>query len=171
MSQLSIRPGDRLTVEGFGGDVVLQCGQIGGGCVRLTVSAPEEVSLTPGGAPEPDPRLRAEELAGELLDCLSSLEADEGQELLSKLVPDLFYAQAQRRQSEERRRKQAEGIARAKARGTRFGVARKPLPDSFPACYEAWRAGDMTATQAAAACGISRTAFYRGADKMRQTTA
>ena len=61
-----------------------------------------------------------------------------------------------------------EGIAAAKARGTRFGRSRNPLPENFEQCREAWQSGEMTLSQAASACGMVRTSFQRAVARMEQ---
>ena len=73
-----------------------------------------------------------------------------------------FVAQHER---ENIRRRQAEGIAAAKARGVRFGREARPLPAIFPEMRELWRAGIISAREAARRCGMSRTTFRRRAGK------
>ena len=107
----------------------------------------------------------ARELAGELFTSDSSC----GRELLGVFVSELFLSVAEQERNEYRRQKQAEGIAEAKARGVRFGPEPKPLPINFDECYEAWQDGQMTATQAAETCGLSRKGFYRAVEKKRKT--
>ncbi len=111
---------------------------------------------------------KLKELAEEISSDLSRLESAQGKELLSDFVSELFLSMAKQDQQAVRRQKQAEGIAAAKARGVRFGPSRKPLPENFAACYEAWQRGQMTLTQAAETCGITRSAFYRAIDRMKE---
>lgn len=60
------------------------------------------------------------------------------------------------------RQRQAEGIAAAKSRGVRFGRPPRPLPDNFHILYQKWRAGKITGTAAAKACGMPLATFrYR----------
>lgn len=79
--------------------------------------------------------------------------------LISDIVLQLlsYVAQVER---EHIRRRQAEGIAAAKARGQRFGRPRKERP----ACYAEQRArferGEVTSAQAAGACGVCRSTFW-----------
>ena len=94
---------------------------------------------------------------------LAQLEASQSKQLLSSFVSELFFSVAEQCRKKERRQKQAEGIAKAKAKGAR------PLPESFSECYRAWQDGTMTVVEAAAVCGISRNAFYRGAARMKET--
>jgi len=58
------------------------------------------------------------------------------------------------------RRRQAEGIAAAKARGVRFGRPPRPLPDNFNEAVRRWRGGELSITAAAALCGLPRSTFY-----------
>lgn len=112
-------------------------------------------------------QLRA--LAREISSGLSSLEPTQSKELLSAFVSELFLCAANEDIRRVRRQKQAEGIARAKANGVRFGPESKPLPDNFVECYNAWQQGEMTVTVAAETCGLSRKAFYRAAARMRSS--
>lgn len=70
------------------------------------------------------------------------MDAAASQEMLTQLVSDLFYAQVQKRQKEERRVKQTEGVAQAKA-AVRFGPEPNLLPDHFDECYKALQDGRM----------------------------
>jgi len=103
-------------------------------------------------------------MAEEISTDLSQLGSAQGKELLSDFVSELFLNMAKQGQQEFRRERQAQGIAAAKARG----VTRKPLPENFDEYYEAWRNGQITMTRAAEACGISRTAFYREVNRIKQ---
>ena len=57
-------------------------------------------------------------------------------------------------------KKQAEGIARAKARGVRFGSRQKPLPENFEEARRSWRGGETSLKEAAKLCGMPTTTFY-----------
>lgn len=103
---------------------------------------------------------RLKELAEEISSDLSSLEAAQSKELLNDFVYDLFAAVTERQRREVRRRKQAEGIAAAKARGVRFGRARKPAPDNFDEVHQAWKDGKLSLREAADTCGVSKGTFY-----------
>lgn len=61
-----------------------------------------------------------------------------------------FVAQSERESIEKR---QAEGIAAAKARGSRFGRPPRPLPENFYEIHTAWRNKKIVLRQAAEACG------------------
>jgi len=107
-------------------------------------------------------------LAEEISTDLAQLDSSQGKELLSGFVSELFLNLAKQSQQEFRRQKQAEGIAAAKAKGVRFGPARKPLPENFLECYEAWHSGQITMAQAAKNCGITRDSFRRAVDRMKE---
>ena len=112
---------------------------------------------------------KLKELAEEISEDLSALEAEQGKELLSDFVSDLFLAAAKRRQQQERRRRQAEGIAAAKARGVRFGRPPRPLPDSYHSAYRRWKAGAITGTEAAKECGMALSTFRYRAETYEQS--
>ena len=110
-------------------------------------------------------------LARDVVSDISELDPSHSKELLGIFVSEMFRSMAEQERREERRARQAEGIAAARARGVRFGADPKPLPDNFDECYEAWLNGDMTATDAAAACGLSRKGFYRMRKKKQDRNA
>jgi DNA invertase Pin-like site-specific DNA recombinase len=69
-----------------------------------------------------------------------------------------FVAQTER---ENIRKRQAQGIAAAKARGVRFGKPRKKLPEDFPIMVEKWQTGSMTTEEVLRTCEISEATFFR----------
>ena len=77
---------------------------------------------------------------------------------LSDIVLQVLSFVAENGRSDIRRR-QAEGIAAAKARGVRFGRPPKPLPENFCSAYQQWKNGTMTGTAAAQECGMSLSTF------------
>ena len=115
-------------------------------------------------------QLQAElkELAKEIAASLSALDACSGKELLGDFVSELFFCVAEQQRRADRRQKQAEGIAAAKARGVRFGRTARPVPEGFDALHRAWREGELTLTQAAEACGMARGTFYSAATRREQ---
>ena len=84
-------------------------------------------------------------------------------DLMGTFIADLvlqilsFVAQNER---ENIRRRQAEGIAAAKARGVKFGRPERPLPDNFQEVRKKWRDKKITLRQAAKACGMPAGTFY-----------
>ena len=72
------------------------------------------------------------------------------------------YAQLAQAELEKRAKRQAEGIAVAKAKGVYKG--RKPIcinSEQFIAVYSDWKAGEITARQAMVQLGLKPNTFYR----------
>lgn len=111
---------------------------------------------------------RLSALAREIAAGLAELEPARGKELLGGFVSELFFSVAEQNRQEEFRRRQAQGIAAAKARGVRFGRPVPPLPDGFDELHRAWRRGEMTLQQAADACGLAKSSFYGAAVRKEQ---
>ena len=93
------------------------------------------------------------------------LDTRQGKDLLGTFIADIvlqilsFVAENER---DNIRRRQAEGIAAAKARGVIFGRPPQPLPENFPAVYERWKQGELTGRAAARLCGLPLSTFrYR----------
>ena len=99
------------------------------------------------------------------------LDTRQGKELMGTCIADLvlqilsFVAENERANI---RRRQAEGIAAAKARGVRFGWPPRALPDNFGEMHQAWRAKKMTLEQAARACGLPAGTFYAKSVKLER---
>ena len=74
-----------------------------------------------------------------------------------------FVAENERANLKER---QAAGIAAAKARGVKFGREGKTITDEFMEAYEEWKNKLITSDEAARACGMGRSTFYRLAKKI-----
>ena len=91
------------------------------------------------------------------------LDTRQGKDLMGTFIADIvlqilsFVAENERANI---RRRQAEGIAAAKARGVRFGRPPRALPDNFGEMHQAWRAKKITMEQAARACGLPAGTFY-----------
>ena len=96
------------------------------------------------------------------------LDTRNGKDLMGTFIADLvlqilsFVAQHER---ENIKRRQAEGIAAAKARGIKFGRPSHPLPDNFFEIHRAWRNKKLTLRQAADACEMPVGTFYAKAVK------
>ena len=68
-----------------------------------------------------------------------------------------FVAQNER---ENIRKRQAEGIAAAKANGMKFGRPVIKAPDNFPDIVQRWESGIIRAHEAAELCGMCESTFY-----------
>jgi len=58
------------------------------------------------------------------------------------------------------RKRQAEGIAAAKARGVRFGRPEKKLPDNFEELVQKWERGEISFDEVFELCDMSRSSLY-----------
>ena len=92
------------------------------------------------------------------------LDTRRGRGLTGTLIADIvlqllsYVAQTER---ENIRRRQAEGIAAARANGVRFGRERMELPMEFDGLAGEWSKGLISARKAAARLGISHHTFLK----------
>lgn len=92
------------------------------------------------------------------------LDTRQGRDLTGTLIADIvlqllsYVAQTER---EFIKRRQAEGIAAAKARGVRFGRKPKARPAEYDRCRRAWQDDAMTAREAARQLQVSHNTFLR----------
>lgn len=92
------------------------------------------------------------------------LDTRNGKDLMGTFIADLvlqilsFVAQSER---ENIKKRQAEGIAAAKARGVRFGRPEKTAPDDFGRIVRAWEQKKMSFTDVLEKCNMSGATFYR----------
>ena len=92
------------------------------------------------------------------------LDTRTGKDLLGTFISDLvlqilsFVAQSER---ESIKKRQAEGIAAAKARGVKFGRPEKALPGDFEQLTRLWRGKNLPLSGILSACQISESTFYR----------
>ena len=84
-------------------------------------------------------------------------------DLMGTFIADLvlqilsFVAQSER---ESIRKRQAEGIAAAQARGVRFGRPTKELPEDFGELIRKWERKQISTCEVLISCGLSRSTFY-----------
>ena len=92
------------------------------------------------------------------------LDTRNGKDLMGTFIADLvlqilsFVAQNER---ENIRRRQAQGIEAAKARGVRFGRPAKKMPYEFGVLVEEWRKKEISIDEIMKRCQISRSTFFR----------
>ena len=94
------------------------------------------------------------------------LDTRQGRDLTGTLIADIvlqllsYVAQTER---EFIRQRQAEGIAAAKARGEHLGRRPKEKPDNYPAVFDLWQSGEMSARCAASSLGVNHKTFLKWA--------
>ena len=105
------------------------------------------------------------------------LDTRQGRDLTGTLIADIvlqllsYVAQTER---EFIRRRQAEGIAAARARGVRFGAPPKEKPAAYAALAQAWRQGEISSRRAAICalyCAPSRASSSRSTRKPSRSIA
>lgn len=95
---------------------------------------------------------------------MSFLDTRNGKDLLGTFLADnvlqvlSFVAQNER---ENIRKRQAEGIAAAKARGVRFGRPEKPVPENFKEIVKQWEKKQIDIETAVSMCNMSIPTFYK----------
>ena len=99
------------------------------------------------------------------------LDTTKTKDLLGTFISDIvlqllsFVAENER---ENIRRRQAEGIAAAKARGIRFGKPMIPIPTEFPELYKKWEAGHMSVYEFARLCNMGKSTMYTRIKEYRE---
>ncbi len=92
------------------------------------------------------------------------LDTRNGKDLMGTFIADLvlqilsFVAQNER---ENIKKRQAEGIAAAKAKGVKFGRPESPLPENFDKIIKDWDKGKLSTADALKLCNMSESTFYR----------
>lgn len=92
------------------------------------------------------------------------LDTRQGRDLTGTLIADIvlqllsYVAQTER---EFIKRRQAEGIAAAKARGVKFGPKPMERPENYESCHNAWQRGEISAREAARRLNVSHKTFLR----------
>ena len=92
------------------------------------------------------------------------MELPEGQEWVFDMVNNILIEVLGTIAEQEREtihKRQAEGIAAAKANGKKLGRPGLVVPDNWDEVYTAWKNGEITAKQAMKLAGIKRTSFYK----------
>ena len=92
------------------------------------------------------------------------LDTRNGKDLMGTFIADLvlqilsFVAQSER---ENIKKRQAEGIAAAKAKGIKFGRPEKAVPDDFGKIVKAWEQTKLSLAEVLKQCNMSEATFYR----------
>ena len=92
------------------------------------------------------------------------LDTRNGNDLMGTFIADLvlqilsFVAQNER---ETIRKRQAQGIAAAKAKGVRFGRPEVPIPEDFAKIVDEWQHGKIPIQEALQQSQMSQSTFYR----------
>ena len=92
------------------------------------------------------------------------LDTRNGKDLMGTFIADLvlqilsFVAQSER---ENIKKRQAQGIAAAKARGVKFGRPEKTLPKDFAKIVKKWEQKRLPFSEALKLCNVSESTFYR----------
>lgn len=92
------------------------------------------------------------------------LDTRQGKDLMGTFIADLvlqilsFVAQSER---ENIKKRQAEGISAAKAKGVRFGRPEIPTPTDFGQIVWQWKKQKISFSDALIQCGMSESTFYR----------
>lgn len=63
-----------------------------------------------------------------------------------------------------------EGIAAAKARGSKLGRPPKQLPENFHEVYQKWKSGKLSVAEAAKECNMPSFTFYYKAKVYKNST-
>lgn len=67
------------------------------------------------------------------------------------------------------RKRQAEGIAAAKAKGVKFGRPPKELPENFMEMREKWKRREISLRKAASACKMAPTTFFERSKRIEES--
>ena len=92
------------------------------------------------------------------------LDTRRSKDLLGTFVADLVLqvlSFAAHNERDNIRKRQAEGIAAAKARGVHMGSPNKTLPDDFPEIVAQWKKKQITAAEAMKRCNLCESTFYK----------
>ena len=92
------------------------------------------------------------------------MQLPEGQEWVFDMVNNILIEVLGTIAEQERetiRKRQAEGIAAAKAKGKHLGRPRIAVPENWDEVYAAWKNGKITAKAAMEQSGLKRTSFYK----------
>jgi DNA invertase Pin-like site-specific DNA recombinase len=99
------------------------------------------------------------------------LDTRRDKDLMGTFIADIvlqilsFVAHSER---ESIRKRQAEGIAAARARGVRFGRPEKEVPDNFSSLVREWERGKLPIDELLVRSGLKEATFYRRLRELRR---
>ena len=99
------------------------------------------------------------------------IEWPEGQELIGEMVNNILIEVFGMIAEQERltiRKRQAEGIAAARARGKHLGRPRAGFPSDWARVYGIWKSGGISAAQAMRELGVKKNTFYKLVKMMQE---
>ena len=100
------------------------------------------------------------------------LDTRNGKDLMGTFIADLvlqilsFVAQSER---ENIKKRQAQGIAAAKAKGVKFGRPESPVPVNFGKLIKQWEKKQISIAELLCLCNMSEATFYRKLKEYRLT--
>lgn len=100
------------------------------------------------------------------------LDTTNSKDLLGTFISDIvlqllsFVSENER---ENIRRRQAEGIAAAKARGIKWGGRYKEMPADFPELYRQWMKKDIGLNEFASRCGVCKSTLFKRIKEYRNS--
>lgn len=92
------------------------------------------------------------------------LDTRRSKDLLGTFVADLVLqvlSFAAHNERDNIKKRQAEGIAAARARGVHLGRPVKEAPENFQEIVNSWEKGEITLAEALKQCNMGQTSFYR----------
>lgn len=99
------------------------------------------------------------------------LDTTNSKDLLGTFISDIvlqllsFVAENER---ENIRKRQAEGIAAARAKGIRWGKPKKNFPENFDDLYQAWMNKEISTKILLEQCNMKKSAFYKHLKEYRK---
>ena len=88
----------------------------------------------------------------------------EGQELIGEMVNNILievFGMIAEQERQTIRKRQAEGIAAARAKGKHLGRPRAEFPSDWARVYGIWKSGGISAAQAMRELGVTKSTFYK----------
>lgn len=102
---------------------------------------------------------------------MPQLDTRRGKTQFDTLVADIVLSMLEYAPDAEgsvRKKKQKEGIQKAKQCGVRFGRPAIPLPNNFEQVFLMWQRKEIKGEEAAKLCHMSRSLFYRRARERKE---